>query len=83
MKPNDMVISYFQDNTITRYDNRDNDFVSLVVSFVRIPENSSKDILIQDYIVSNPRANSSDVLEYMISELGMANNPSNQELVIA
>ena len=83
MKPNDMVISYFQDNTITRYDNRDDDFVSLVVSFVKIPENSSKDILIRDYIVSHPRANSSDVLEYMISELGMANNPSNQELVIA
>ena len=59
------------------------DFVSLVVSFVRIPENSSKDILIRDYIVSHPRANSSDVLEYMISELGMANNPSNQGLVIA
>lgn len=78
-----MVISYFQDNTITRYDNRDDDFVSLVVSFVKISENSSKDILIRDYIVSHPRANSSDVLEYMISELGMANNPSNQELVIA
>lgn len=59
------------------------DFVSLVVSFVKIPENSSKGILIRDYIVSHPRANSSDVLEYMISELGMANNPSNQELVIA
>ena len=59
------------------------DFVSMVVSFVKIPENSSKDILIRDYIVYHPCANSSDVLEYMISELGMANNPSKQELVIA
>ena len=59
------------------------DFVSLVVSFVKAPGTSAKEFLIRDYIVSHPHANSSDVLEYMITELGMANSPSNQELVIA
>ena len=48
------------------------DFVSLVISFVMIPGNKNKITCIRDFIVSNPQANSSDVLEYMIKELGMA-----------
>ncbi len=48
-----------------------NDFVSLVITFVEIPENSNKITYIKDFIVSHPSANSSDVLEYMVKELGM------------
>ncbi len=47
-------------------------FVSLVISFVKMPGNSEKEIQIRDYITSNPYANSSDVLQFMITELGMA-----------
>ena len=51
------------------------DFVSLVVSFVKNPGNSSKGLLIRDYIICHPLANSCDVLEYMINELGMVSPP--------
>ena len=48
------------------------DFVSLVISFIKIPGNRSKGLLIRDYIEAHPYANSSDVLQFMISDLGMA-----------
>lgn len=41
-------------------------FVSLVMSFVKTPGNSEKGVQIRDYIESNPYANSSDVLRFMI-----------------
>ena len=47
------------------------DFVCLVISFVKMPGNAFKAALIKDYIDANPSADSSDVLEYMIKDLGM------------
>ncbi|MBR5968879.1 MAG: hypothetical protein IK016_00885 [Lachnospiraceae bacterium] len=47
------------------------DFVSLVVTYVKMPGNSPKALLIKDYIEAHPYADSSDVLQYMIRELGM------------
>ena len=59
------------------------DFVSLVISFIKIPGNRSKGLQIRDYIVAHPYANSSDVLQFMISDLGMAEtvNTSVAEMV--
>ncbi len=51
-------------------------FVNLVMSFVKMPENSEKGLQIRDYIVSNPYANSSDVLQFMITELGLVDDAS-------
>ena len=48
------------------------DFVSLVITYIKIPGNRSKALQIRDYIESNPFADSSDVLQFMINELGMA-----------
>ena len=49
-------------------------FVSLVISFIRMSENNDKAALISDFIQTNPTANSSDVIEYMINELGLSSN---------
>ena len=46
-------------------------FVSLVMAFVKMPGNSEKGLQIRDYILSNPCANSSDVLRFMITEQGL------------
>ena len=54
------------------------DFVSLVISFVKIPENRTKGVLIKEFIESHPYADSSSVLQYMIDELGMAEMPEIQ-----
>ena len=51
-------------------------FVNLVMSFVKMPGNSEKELQIRDYIVSNPYANSSDVLNFMITELGLLDDVS-------
>ncbi|MBR3305859.1 MAG: hypothetical protein IKI75_01230 [Lachnospiraceae bacterium] len=48
------------------------DFVSLVITYIKIPGNRSKALQIRDYIESSPFADSSDVLQFMINELGMA-----------
>ena len=50
------------------------DFVSLVISFVKMPENTGKAGEIRDYIQSHPFADSSDVLKYMVENLGLAEN---------
>lgn len=47
------------------------DFVSLVITFVKMPGNREKGALIKDFIEMHPGADSSDVLRYMIEELGM------------
>ena len=47
------------------------DFVSLVITFIKMPGNRVKSALIKNYIESNPGVDSSDVLQYMISELGL------------
>ena len=57
------------------------DFVSLVISFVKLSGNSDKESLIKDYILSHPWADSSDVLKFMIDELGMANISSDRKKV--
>lgn len=59
------------------------DFVSLVISFVKLPGNSDKESLIKDYILSHPCTDSSDVLKFMIDELGMANVSSVRDLAYA
>ncbi len=51
-------------------------FVSLVMSFVKMPGNSEKGLQIRDYIASNPFADSSDVLQFMITELGLVDDVS-------
>lgn len=51
-------------------------FVSLVMSFVKMPGNSEKELQIKEYIESNPYANSSDVLQFMITELGLVDDVS-------
>ena len=48
------------------------DFVSLVISYIKLPGNRSKALLIRDYIESHPFSDSSDVLQFMVEELGMA-----------
>ena len=48
------------------------DFVSLVITFVKMPGNRMKGMMIKSYIESHPYADSSDVLQYMIEELGMS-----------
>ena len=59
------------------------DFVSLVISFVKLPGNFDKECLIKDYILSHPCADSSDVLKFMIDELGMANISSDRDIAYA
>ncbi len=46
------------------------DFEHAVISYLKMPGNSYKKKSIEEYIVQNPRAYSSDVLEYMIDETG-------------
>ena len=51
------------------------DFVSLVITFVKMPGNYEKIVQIENYIRENPLANSGDVLQYMIEKLGMLDIP--------
>ena len=63
-------------NMLINVDRSYDGFVSLVISFVKMPGNGEKGIQIRDYIASNPYANSSDVLQFMIAELGLADDVS-------
>ena len=45
-------------------------FEHAVVSYIKIPGNENKMKLIEDYIVHNPSANTSDVLEFMMKKTG-------------
>ena len=56
------------------------DFVSLVISFVKMPENKGKAGEICDYIRSHPFADSGDVLKFMVDDLGLAENVRIPEL---
>ena len=44
------------------------DFVHAVISYIKTPGNEGKQSVIEDYILSHPEANSSDVLQFMIEE---------------
>lgn len=57
------------------------DFVSLVISFVKMPGNRVKGTMIRDFIEAHPQADSSDVLQYMISELGLVDITDTKELI--
>lgn len=59
------------------------DFVSLVISFVKLPGNTDKENIIKDFILSHPYADSSDVLKFMIDELGMANISLDRDIAYA
>ena len=63
-------------NMLVNVDRSYDGFVSLVMSFVKMPGNTEKGLKIRDYIVSNPYANSSDVLRFMITELGLVDDVS-------
>ena len=44
-------------------------FEDAVVSYIKMPGNACKQVLIEKFISDHPEANSSDVLEYMINEM--------------
>ena len=46
------------------------DFVRGVLAYTQIPGNEDKQAMIEDYIINHPKANSSDVLEYLIKGTG-------------
>ena len=66
-----MTIREFRE-LLYKVDRSYDDFVSLVISYIKILGNRSKALLIRDYIESHPFSDSSDVLQFMIEELGMA-----------
>ena len=43
-------------------------FVHAVISYVRTPGNEAKQAMIEEFIKDHPKANSSDVLRFMIEE---------------
>ena len=66
-----MTIREFRE-LLYKVDRSYDDFVSLVISYIKILGNRSKALLIRDYIESHPFSDSSDVLQFMIEEVGMA-----------
>ncbi len=55
-------------NVLWQVDRSYEGFVHAVVSYVKMPGNKEKQIMIEDYIKQHPQANSSDVLNYMLEE---------------
>ena len=54
-------------------------FEHAVISYIKMPGNDYKKDIIEEFIRTNPTANSSDVLEYMINDTGFWDVYSNEK----
>lgn len=57
-------------------------FVHAVISYVKMPGNAGKQMVIEDYIKDHPDANSSDVLQFMIEETDFFASASKQRAAV-
>ncbi len=58
------------------------DFVSGIISYVKIPGNEKKAKWIADYIINHPKADTVEIIRFVLRETGFFESNQNRELHI-
>ena len=72
-------LRYLLQNVYDTYD----DFVSGIVSYVRLPGNEHKVRIITDYIKSHPKAGTVEIIKFVLDETGFFESVNKAELEIS